>query len=48
MCAGLTTFNALHNSPAISGIDVALVHDGRIALLYTILTAENRPPSAQE
>jgi len=25
--------------PAVSGIDVALVRDGRIALLYTILAA---------
>ena len=27
--------------PAVSGIDVALVRDGRIARLYTILTAES-------
>jgi hypothetical protein len=27
--------------PAVSGIDVALVRDGRIAHLYTILTAES-------
>jgi hypothetical protein len=26
--------------PAVSGIDVALVRDGRIAVLYTLLTAE--------
>ena len=26
--------------PAVSGIDVALVHDGRIAELYTLLTAQ--------
>ena len=26
--------------PAVSGIDVALVHDGRIAELHTLLTAE--------
>jgi ketosteroid isomerase-like protein len=47
---GLLAFNLgiPGQPPAISGIDVALVRDGRIALLYTILTAENRPPSAQE
>jgi hypothetical protein len=27
--------------PAVSGIDVALVRDGRIALLYTLLTAQS-------
>ncbi|MFI5062049.1 MAG: hypothetical protein ACHP7F_11415 [Actinomycetales bacterium] len=27
--------------PAVNGIDVALVRDGRIARLYTILTAES-------
>ncbi|HEX6702485.1 MAG TPA: nuclear transport factor 2 family protein [Gaiellaceae bacterium] len=27
--------------PAVSGIDVALVRDGRIALLHTILTAQS-------
>jgi hypothetical protein len=26
--------------PAVSGIDVALVRDGRIAVFYTLLTAE--------
>jgi hypothetical protein len=27
--------------PAVSGIEVALVRDGRIALLYTLLTAQS-------
>jgi hypothetical protein len=27
--------------PAVSGIDVALVRDGRIGLVYTVLTAES-------
>jgi ketosteroid isomerase-like protein len=47
---GLLAFNLgiPEQPPAFSGIDVALVRDGRIALLYTILTAENRPPSSQE
>ena len=27
--------------PAVSGIDVALVRDGRIAVLHTLLTAQN-------
>jgi len=26
--------------PAVSGIDLALVRDGRIAVLHTLLTAE--------
>ena len=47
---GLLAFNLaiLGQPPVVSGIDVALVRDGRIALLYTIVTAENRPPSSQE
>ena len=38
---GLLAFNlgAPEQSPAVSGIDVALVRDGRIARLYTLLTA---------
>jgi hypothetical protein len=40
---GLLAFNlgVPEQPPAVSGIDVALVRDGRIALLYTILTAES-------
>ena len=47
---GLLAFNLgiPEQPPALSGIDVALVRDGRIALLYTILTAEDRPPSSQQ
>ena len=47
---GLLAFNLgiPEQPPALSGIDVALVRDGRIALLYTISTAEDRPPSSQE
>ena len=39
---GLLAFNmgAPEQSPAVSGIDVALVRDGRIAVLHTLLTAE--------
>jgi hypothetical protein len=39
---GLLAFNmgVPEQPPAVSGIDVAIVRDGRIALLYTILTAE--------
>jgi hypothetical protein len=39
---GLLAFNlgVPEQSPAVSGIDVALVRDGRIARLYTLLTAE--------
>jgi hypothetical protein len=39
---GLLAFNmgVPEESPAVSGIDVALVRDGRIAHLYTLLTAE--------
>jgi hypothetical protein len=39
---GLLAFNLglPERTPAVSGIDVALVRDGRIARLYTILTAE--------
>jgi hypothetical protein len=28
--------------PAVSGVDVALVRDGRIAELHTLLTAQSR------
>jgi len=40
---GLLAFNlgVPERPPAVSGIDVALVRDGRIALLHTILTAES-------
>jgi hypothetical protein len=40
---GLLAFNLglPQQPPAVSGIDVALVRDGRIALLYTLLTAES-------
>jgi SnoaL-like protein len=40
---GLLAFNlgVPEQSPAVSGIDVAQVRDGRIARLYTILTAGN-------
>jgi hypothetical protein len=39
---GLLAFNmgVPERPPAVSGIDVALVRDGRIARLHTILTAE--------
>ena len=39
---GLLTFNLgmPEQTPAASGIDVALVRDGRIAVLHTLLTAE--------
>jgi hypothetical protein len=38
---GLLSFNlgVAKQSPAVSGVDVALVRDGRIAVLYTLLTA---------
>jgi hypothetical protein len=40
---GLLAFNlgVPQQPPAVSGIDLALVRDGRIALLYTLLTAES-------
>jgi hypothetical protein len=40
---GVLAFNlgVPERPPAVSGIDVALVRDGRIARLYTILTAES-------
>jgi SnoaL-like domain len=40
---GLLAFNlgVPEQSPAVSGIDVALVRDGQIAVLHTILTAES-------
>jgi hypothetical protein len=28
--------------PGVGGVDVALVRDGRIAALYTLLTAQSR------
>jgi len=39
---GLLSFNlgVPEQAPAVSGIDVALVRDGRIARLYTLLTAK--------
>ena len=39
---GLLAFNlgVPEQPPAVSGIDVALVRDGRVARLYTLLTAE--------
>ena len=39
---GLLAFNlgVPEQPPTVSGIDVALVRDGRIARLYTLLTAE--------
>jgi SnoaL-like domain len=39
---GLLNFNlgAPKQPPAVSGIDVALVRDGRIAVLHTLVTAE--------
>jgi hypothetical protein len=39
---GLLAFNlgVPEQSPAVSGIDVALVRDGRIAVLHTILTSQ--------
>lgn len=41
---GLLAFNmgVPEQSPAVSGIDVALVRDGRIAVLHTLLTDERR------
>jgi SnoaL-like domain len=40
---GLLAFNmgVPEQSPAVSGIDVALVRDGRIDELHTLLTAQN-------
>jgi hypothetical protein len=40
---GLLSFNlgVPTQSPAVSGIDVALVRDGRIAVLHTLLTAQS-------
>jgi hypothetical protein len=40
---GLLTFNlgVPQQSPAVSGIDVALVREGRIAVLHTLLTAQS-------
>ena len=41
---GLLAFNMgpPEQAPAVSGIDVALVRDGRIAELHTLLTARNQ------
>ena len=41
--AGLLAFNlgVPEQSPAVSGIDVAVVRDGQIATLYTFLTAQS-------
>jgi SnoaL-like domain len=41
---GFLTFNLgmPEQTPAVSGVDVALVRDGRIARLHTLLTAEGR------
>jgi hypothetical protein len=40
---GLLSFNlgVPKQTPAVSGVDVALVRDGRIAVLYTLLTAQS-------
>ena len=40
---GLLAFNlgVPGQSPSVSGIDVALVRDGRIAVLHTLLTAQS-------
>jgi SnoaL-like protein len=40
---GLLAFNlgVPEQSPAVSGIDVALIRDGRIAVLHTLLTAKS-------
>ena len=40
---GLLSFNlgAPEQPPAVSGVDVALVRDGRIAVLHTLLTAQS-------
>jgi hypothetical protein len=40
---GLLAFNmgVPEQPPAVSGIDVALVRDGRIAVLHTLLTAQS-------
>jgi hypothetical protein len=39
---GLLSFNlgVPEQTPAVSGIDIALVRDGRIAVLHTLLTAQ--------
>jgi hypothetical protein len=39
---GLLSFNlgVPKQPPAVSGVDVALVRDGRIAVLYTLLTSQ--------
>jgi hypothetical protein len=39
---GLLTFNLgmPEQPPAVSGVDVALVREGRIAVLHTLLTSE--------
>ena len=40
---GLLSFNlgVTKQPPAVSGVDVALVRDGRIAVLHTLLTAQS-------
>jgi hypothetical protein len=40
---GLLAFNLgeAQEPPAVSGVDVALVRDGRIAVLHTLLTAQD-------
>jgi hypothetical protein len=40
---GLLSFNlgVPQQAPAVSGVDVALVRDGRIAVLHTLLTAQS-------
>ena len=35
------TMGVPEQPPAVSGIDVALVRDGRIAVLHTLLTAQS-------
>ena len=34
--------SAFSSPPGVGGVDVALVRDGRIAALYTLLTAQSR------
>jgi len=47
---GLLAFNlgVPEQPPAVTGIDVALVRDGRIAVLHTLLTGPDRREEIQE
>jgi len=47
---GLLVFNlgVPEPPPAVTGIDVALVRDGRIAVLHTLLTGQDRREEIQE